>query len=204
VEVKGGATGGGNSDLEVELVRCISGSLKLTGTVPRLTVRESIVDGDGGPAVDAPGSHAVFNDVTALGALSVRSVDASDCLFRDPLVAERRQLGCVRFSHVPGGSRAPRQYRCQPSLALRDVEDPAEEARIRAALAPAFTSRVHGDPGYAQLSPSTAPEITSGAEDGAEMGAFRHLRQPQRLGNLATVLDEYLRVGLEAGHIFVT
>ncbi len=204
LEVKGGATGGGNSDLEVELVRCISGSLKLTGTVPRLIVRESIIDGDGGPAVDAPGSHAVFNDVTVLGGLSVRSVDASDCLFRDPLVAERRQLGCVRFSHVPEGSRAPRQYRCQPSLALRDVDDPAEEARIRAALAPAFTSRVHGDPGYAQLSPSTAPEITSGAEDGAEMGAFRHLRQPQRLGNLATVLDEYLRVGLEAGHIFVT
>ncbi len=204
VEVKGSTTGGDNSDLVLELVRSISGPLRLTGTVPRLIVRESILDGAGDPAVEAPGSHAVLNDVTALGALSVRGVEASDCLFRDPLVAERRQLGCVRFSHVPEGSRAPRQYRCQPSLALRGVDDPAEEARIRAALAPAFTSGDYGDPGYAQLSPSTAPEITSGAEDGAEMGAFRHLRQPQRLGNLATVLDEYLRVGLEAGHIFVT
>ncbi len=204
VEVTGSAAGGDNSDLVLELVRCVSGPLKLTETAPRLVVRESILDGAGGPTVEAPGSHAVFNDVTAFGAVSVRSVEASDCLFRDPLVAERRQLGCVRFSHVPEGSRAPKQYRCQPSLALRGVDDPAEDARIRAALAPAFTSGDYGDPGYAQLSPSTAPEITAGAEDGAEMGAFRYLRQPQRLGNLATVLDEYLRVGLEAGHIFVT
>ncbi len=204
VEVKGSPSGGGNADLAVELVRSISGPVILTDTVPRLVVRESILDGAGDAAVDAPGSHAVLNDVTAFGALSVRSVEASDCLFRDPLVAERRQLGCVRFSHVPGGSSVPRQYRCQPSLALRDVDDAAEEARIRAALAPAFTSGDYGDPGYAQLSPSTAREITSGAEDGAEMGVFRHLRQPQRLGNLDTVLDEYLRVGLEAGHIFVT
>lgn len=204
IEINGSAAGGDNSDLVLELVRAISGPIKLTGTVPRLIVRESILDGAGDPAVDAPGSHAVLNDVTALDPVSVRGVEASDCLFRDPLVAERRQIGCVRFSHIPEGSRVPRQYRCQPSLKLRDVDDAAEQARIRAALAPAFTSATHGDPGYGQLSPSTAREITSGAEDGAEMGAFRHLRQPQRVGNLATVLDEYLRVGLEAGHIFVT
>ncbi len=59
-------------------------------------------------------------------------------------------------------------------------------------------------PATRNFRPPPLTEITSGAEDGAEMGAFRHLRQPQRLGNLATVLDEYLRVGLEAGHIFVT
>ena len=44
-------------------------------------------------------------------------------------------------------------------------------------------------------------EIAGGAEDGAEMGAFSFLQQPQRLANLTTALAEYLRFGLEAGMI---
>ena len=47
-------------------------------------------------------------------------------------------------------------------------------------------------------------EIRQGADDGAEMGAWRFLRQPQREANLRTSLDEYLRLGLEAGLIYVT
>jgi hypothetical protein len=45
-------------------------------------------------------------------------------------------------------------------------------------------------------------EITTGAEDGGEMGAFHLLQQAQRIANLRTALDEYLRVGLEAGVFF--
>jgi hypothetical protein len=33
------------------------------------------------------------------------------------------------------------------------------------------------------------------------MGAFAELQEPQRLANLAAVLDEHLRLGLEAGVI---
>jgi hypothetical protein len=46
-----------------------------------------------------------------------------------------------------------------------------------------------------------ATEITTGAENGSEMGAFSFLQQPQRRTNLQTALDEYLRFGLEAGTI---
>ena len=43
-----------------------------------------------------------------------------------------------------------------------------------------------------------------GAEDESEMGAFSSLRQPQREDALRIRLEEYLRVGLEAGIFYAT
>ena len=75
----------------------------------------------------------------------------------------------------------------------------AEQGGILARVQPVFTSLRFGHAAYGQLSQLTAAEITQGAEDEAEMGAFRNLYQPQREANLRTRLDEYLRFGLEAG-----
>jgi hypothetical protein len=110
----------------------------------------------------------------------------------------------VRFSFVPDGSRTPRRYRCQPDLALTDIKDPDEIARIVARLVPHFTSSDYGHPGYAQLALNCPPEIRAGAENEAEMGAFNHLMQPQRETNLLIRLEEYLPFGLQAGLIYVT
>ena len=62
----------------------------------------------------------------------------------------------------------------------------------------------YGEPDFAQLNRNCATEIRSGAEDGAEMGAFQQLRQPQREANLHAALEEYLPFGLQAGLFFVT
>ncbi len=80
----------------------------------------------------------------------------------------------------------------------------AERGPVLARVQPGFTSTCYGDPGYAQLSLTTAEEIRTGAEDGSEMGVFSFLKQPQRAANLRASLDEYLRFGLEAGLIYVT
>jgi hypothetical protein len=98
----------------------------------------------------------------------------------------------------------PRRFRCQPDLALTGATDPATVARIRAELAPVFTSTRYRDPGYAQLGFAAHAGLRTGAEDGSEMGAFSSLKQPQREANLRIALDEYLRSGLEAGIFFVT
>jgi hypothetical protein len=127
-------------------------------------------------------------------------------------VAERRQVGCVRFSHVPQDSHTPRRYRCQPDLALTQREKElnvnvlpsAEENAIRIRVWPEFTRARYGEPAYLQLSATCADEIRQGAEDQSEMGVFCMLKQPQREGNLRIALDEYLRFGLEAGIFFVT
>jgi hypothetical protein len=60
----------------------------------------------------------------------------------------------------------------------------------------------YGTPNYAALRIDTPTEILRGASDESEMGVFQHLHQAQRLENLATVVDEYLRFGLEAGALF--
>ena len=137
--------------------------------------------------------------------------------------ALRRQIGCVRFSYVPPGSAAPRRYRCQPELEISDAHRrtarcgamsaahrPRRPRRQRSApksqalIRPLFVSRRYGDPGFGQLELRCAAQIRTGAESGAEMGAFEFLKQPQREANLRDALDEYLRFGLEARLVFVT
>jgi hypothetical protein len=55
-----------------------------------------------------------------------------------------------------------------------------------------------------QLRRTTPVQILAGGADGAEMGAFNHLKQPQRETNLRVRLGEYLPFGLEAGFVYVT
>jgi hypothetical protein len=108
-----------------------------------------------------------------------------------PLVAERRQEGCVRFCYVPPGSVTPRRFRCVPDAGHPDV-------------LPHFTSLRYGDPGYGQLRQATDPSIREGADDGGEMGVLHALFQPQRETNLRVRLEEYLRFGLHAGIFYAT
>ncbi|HEX6288351.1 MAG TPA: hypothetical protein VFZ66_04130 [Herpetosiphonaceae bacterium] len=166
-----------------------------------------------------PGPPATLERTTIFGAVHVQSLTlASEVIFVDPVIADRRQLGCVRFSFVPDGSRVPQPYRCQPDLATRQAIDaalidnsaltPIEKqqiaATIRVWLRPSFTARQYGQPAYAQLGRFCPDEIRTGAENEAEMGVFNFLMQPQREANLRANLDEYLRFGLEAGILFVT
>ncbi len=154
---------------------------------------------------EGAGPDSTFLRSTCFGAVTVRELTlASEVIFNQPVRAERRQAGCVRFSSIAAGSRTPRRYRCQPDLALEGVTDPAQRALIIARLRPVFTSLHYGRPAYAQLGLNCAVEIRTGAEDGAEMGAFHDLMQPQREANLKIRLDEYLPFGLVPGLIYVT
>ncbi len=193
-----------NDQLKLEIWRCILGAMDLPDSVPYLQCQDSILQPITGPAIEAPGSHAVINTSTLTGAVNVRSLEASETIFIALVTAVQRQIGCVRFSHVPAGSRTSRRYRCQPDLALKNISDPDEARRIRAYLMPIFTSDEYGDPAYMQLDLAVAHEIFTGAEDGSEMGAFNHLKQALREANLHHVLNEYLRFGLEAGILYVT
>ncbi|GAA4697151.1 hypothetical protein [Phytohabitans rumicis] len=166
-------------NLRVTVERSITAGVAVTGTAD-VRIAGSVVDGD----LDAADADVDLDSVTVLGATAARTLSASDCLFTEPLGVARRQAGCLRFSFVPPGSLTPRRHRC--------VSEPP----------PSFTSKRYGDPGFAQLA-DDGP-LSTGAADGAEMGAFRHLRQPQRMANLRTALDEYLPAGLTAGTVRVT
>ncbi len=200
-----GSGGQANRSLEVSLDRSITGAVSLPSRVRRLHAADSIVDADDGPsAIDAAGALVDLDAVSVLGALTVERLEASDCLFTAPLAVNRRQEGCVRYSHVPDASSTPRRFRCQPDLALAGETDPTAIARILAELTPVFTSTRYRDPGYGQLGRAGSPWLRVGAENGAEMGAFNSLLQAQREANLRIALGEYLRSGLDAGIFFVT
>ncbi|MCI0435114.1 MAG: hypothetical protein L0271_15950 [Gemmatimonadetes bacterium] len=189
-----------NATLDVAIERSITGALDVTDTVPRVEVRDSIIDG---PLV-APGSQLDIGTTTVLGDVTGRMLDASDAIFVSPVTIARRQLGCVRYSFVPEGSGTPRHFRCQPDLVVSRLSDPALAPETRRRMTPMFTSLRYGDPGYVQLARRCAVEIRTGASDGAAMGAFHWLMEPQREANLRLRLREHLRVGLEAGIFYRT
>ena len=175
--------------------------------------RPAIAGSDGG---ELPGPQATLERTTVFGAVHLKELTlASEVIFNDPVVSDRRQAGCLRFSYVAEGFQTPRRYRCQPDLALAQRAQelllasegdlpPAERALVQARLRPSFTSVHYGHPAYAQLALNCAEEIRTGAEDGSEMGTFSNLKQPQREANLRIRFEEYLPFNLEAGLIYVT
>jgi hypothetical protein len=182
----------------VHVDRCILGSIQVlgdeVGTDPLpIHLRDSIVDATGldRAALSAPdGGHAHAElharRVTVLGEVHVHAVRVvADTIFGGTLHVARRQAGVLRFSVVPAGSRTPRRYRCPAAPAL-------------------FASRSYGTADYARLAPNCPAEITRGATDGAEIGVYHDLYQPQREDSLRARLAEYTPAGTDAGITFVS
>jgi hypothetical protein len=213
----GAATAPGAPSLIVEhpfatvtLERCITGALRIVGDA-HVTVRDCIIDAGApqgvafsGDNAGGPGGELTVRESTLFGKVHSKLLRlASNSVFwatpgpgpgwtwNAPLIAERRQEGCVRFCYVPPGSITPRCYRCVP-----DADHPD--------AVPHFTSLRYGDPGYAQLRHATDACIRAGADDEGEMGVLHALFQPQRETNLRIRLDEYLRFGLHAGVFYAT
>jgi hypothetical protein len=202
----------------------IIGALHLPEIGRGITLFDSIIDGAGRPAITGPAGTSApplhVERSTIFGETSVRSLPmGSETIFSERLNVERRQEGCARFSFIPAGSKTPRPYRCQPDLEIRTRLEAAEAKKGSALtvserkaivddvvpfLDPVFASQRYGDPAYAQLRLRTPLQILRGAEDGSEMGAFCHLKQPQRENNLRIRLGEYLPFGLQPGIIYVT
>lgn len=218
----------GNSLLNITINRSITGSLDLKNT-NLLSIQDSIIDGLDGSALKGP--SVIIQESTILGSVSIKSVKlGSNSIFTGKVVAERRQEGCMRFCYFPKESKVSSQYHCQPDSAIQsavkkeldaalaknpgmsaqELKDLEKEIRERLEkeisvwLKPFFTDLRYSKPAYAQLHFQCPEEIFKGAEDEAEMGVFHHLQQPQREANLRTSLEEYLRVGLEAGIFYVT
>lgn len=198
----------GHPFAQVTLERCITGPLQAVAGA-RVLLHDCIVDaGDASSAAfdadgaGSAGAELTVTESTVIGKVHTRLMRlASNSIFfaalgplplatwRAPVMAERRQEGCVRFCYLPADSITPRPFRC--------VSD-------KLPVLPHFTSLRYGDPGYGQLRPSTDKAIREGADDGGEMGVMHALFQPQRETNLRLRLDEYLRFGLHAGIFYAT
>ncbi len=177
---------------------------------------------------ESAGGVLEIENSTIIGKVHARRLElASNTIFKAalqtgdswtaPIHSEQTQVGCVRFSYVPPGSIVPRRYRCQPDLAIEKAIQAAEQYGValtepekqqitqwvQGQIQPVFSDHRYGRPAYAQLALSCPSEITHGADDESEMGAFHDLYQPQREIDLRVRLDEYLRYGLQAGIFYV-
>lgn len=202
--------------LAVTIERSIIGALRCMDAASNsVSVSDSIVDatsteriayagvGDDTNA-ERPGPALTLNACTVFGKLHARALPlvsnsillatlAAGDSWSAPVLSVRRQQGCVRFSWLPRGARVPRRYQCLP-----------ESAPSPAQAMPRFSSLRYGVPAYAQLSTQSGAALLVGADDGSQPGAFHYLYPPQRETNLRVRLDEYLRVGLEAGVFYAT
>ncbi|MGH6838264.1 MAG: hypothetical protein ACREDT_05610 [Methylocella sp.] len=162
------------------------------------------MDGEREAIIGPQGQHAhaafTIRPSTVFGIMQVHAVELGEnSIFLDCVHVARRQIGCMRFCYVPAGCRTPKRYNCQPDLVIAAASGNAAQAREAERVIPAFTTRRYGGPTYAQLSVDCAREIFEGADDGAEMGVFHNLFQPQRLANLRARLDEFCPAGMDAG-----
>ncbi len=197
-------------DTIVELDKCITGAFRVfdgakiklnNSIVDAIDENEvayaGIIDGEAGGTLSVQNSTIIGKVYTLMTELVSNSIFLAGLVkstdWPSPVMAKRLQQGCVRFSYFSPGSKLPRPYHCQP-----------ETQQMATRVRPVFTSLNFGDPGYCQLSRHCAVEITKGADDESEMGAFHNLYQPQRVTNLRTRLDEYLRFGLEAGIFYAS
>lgn len=182
------------------------------GEAPLLQLCDSILDATGPErvALGAPDEvvayvEASFQRCTVIGEVQAHAIGlAQDSIFASPLRVLRRQLGCVRFCHVPDGSRTPQRFHCQPDLALAAVPaaDAAARARERMRVLPQFAARRYPAPHYLRLADACCAELRRGASDGSAMGVYHDLYEPQREANLAARLAEYVPAGTDAGILF--
>jgi len=187
----GRVTASGNQHLVVRLLRSVMAGLTLP-RVPSLSLADTVLY-DPADSLDAADARVDVQGCTLLGPAVARILTAGNSLFCRAADVRQVQDGCVRFSYLAPGSRTPRRYHCQPA-------DPAAADTV----APRFTSDQPADPGFGQLAASCPAEITTGADDEGEMGAYHFLQQSLRLANLTSQLAAYLRFGLEAGVFFAT
>ncbi|MCB0585332.1 MAG: hypothetical protein KDD06_08420 [Phaeodactylibacter sp.] len=203
--------------IELNCERCILGPVLAPSEDALVSLEGSIIDHQAGAAISVPNGQLAVQKCTVFGTVDAQVLDAGNSIFMDLVEVVRRQVGCVRFCYLPIDSTTPRRYRCQPELEIQsqiktlEGQGPVSNAQklaIRSQvlnwLFPVFNSIQYGHHAYAQLGTLSPSQVTTGAENAAEMGVFNFLQQPQRVANLQIVLEEYLRLGLEAGIIYVT
>jgi photosystem II stability/assembly factor-like uncharacterized protein len=121
---------GQNRELSIALDYSICGLIRLPESVLKLSIQDSIIDrgidstenSQVGTAIAASGAMVTVHSSTILGTTKSRSIQASDSIFDQLVSAIDQQVGCLRFCYVPLGSRTPARYRCQPDLALQEIQ----------------------------------------------------------------------------------
>ena len=207
----------------------IIGSIQVSADEPasdpnQIDAHDSIIDATSTSlaAIASPdGGYAyavvTLRRCTVIGTVLAHVLGLGDnTIFLGLLQVARRQQGCARFCWIEPRSRTPSRYECQPDLVrqaisaavtpggLTAAEVPGDQDAETARVRPRFNSLSYGSPVYGQLAQDCAAEITSGADDESEIGAFHDLFQPQRLANLNDRLQDFTPADMNSAVFIVT
>jgi len=187
------------------LNRVISGPITLP---PTCTARicSSIIDA-GSPCCPviagldfaSPGPTLHIEDSTVIGRVWAQAIQlASNTIFwakmgcldpwAAPVIANRVQIGCVRFSWLPAGSITPKQYLCLTS--------PTASGQV---IEPTFITLRYGNPSYCLLSGNVPMAIWKGADNGSQMGVYYQMQETEAVTNIQIRAAEYLPANLQSG-----
>ena len=170
------------------------------GELTHLEIRDSIVDGQrsAAPVISVPAGKVTMRRVTVFGEVVVEWLDASEALIAGFTNVTNTQEGCFRF-----GAVIEHQDPLNPLSPHSRVPHPYESYFVNN-FDGTFTSRLFGQPGYAQLSESAPLFLHRGAENGSEIGAFSSLLNPIKLDSLRAKVDEFAPFGLLPVYVFET
>jgi hypothetical protein len=192
-------------DITLVLNRVISGPITLP---PTCTARicSSIVDAGtpycpaiAGLDLASPGPALHIEDSTVIGRVWAQAIQlASNTIFwakmgcldpwAAPVIANRVQIGCVRFSWFPANSILPKQYLCLAS--------PTASGQV---IEPTFITLRFGSPGYCLLSGDVPLAIWKGADNGSQMGVYYQMQETEAVTNIQIRSAEYLPANLQCG-----
>jgi hypothetical protein len=170
------------------------------GELTNLELRDSIVDGrqSAAPAISVPAGRVTMRRTTVFGEVAAEWLDASDALITGFTNITNTQGGCFRFSAV-----LERKDPLNPASPHSRVPH-AFESHFAKDFRAAFTSRIFGQPGYAQLAGSAPEFLLRGAENGSEIGAFSGLLNPIKFDSLRAKVEEFAPFGLLPVYVFET
>ncbi|MCB1494002.1 MAG: hypothetical protein KDJ77_19720 [Rhodobiaceae bacterium] len=179
----------------LKLDRCAVANLSLEkpGDTPSLVATDCLI----GEILSQSG-FAELVYVTVLGETHLERLWASDCIFVGDLVDVKcgGDKTCIRYSRVPdlsalsgcASESSPHVVADDPNFISLWFDDPAG-----CTLRPAQ----FGEPGAGVLDLTTSKAITTGAEDGGEMGACHHLYFQASLAAVRRKLADFLPLGQE-------
>ncbi len=170
------------------------------GELTNLDLNDSIIDGQESatPVISVPAGRVTMRRVTVFGEVEVEWLDASEALITGFTNVTNTQEGCFRF-----GAVIERQDPLNPASPHSRVPHPYESYFVKD-FDGMFTSRVFGQPGFAQLAESAPEFLQRGAENGSEIGALSSLLNPIKLDSLRAKVDEFAPFGLFPVYVFET
>lgn len=185
---------------ELVIDRSVCGPITLdtTGKIETLSANDTIIQAIGDEkAISVSTGVVQLEKVTVLGKADIHRLYASDSILGDVFKVEDTQHGCVRFSAWSTGSKLPSPYEC---------------VRV-AANAPLYNSREYGEAAYCQLregvdvaikAGAKNRTISSGSENGSEMGAFCQEKNSIKERSLLLKFEEFVPLGLTPVLIYAT